>query len=168
MSKPPFFKIQDGRRRKTVNLLKIEYLRNGSSYMHQILVCIIQFAPEQACRSKMSKFIIQDGRRPPYWNLQKPEWLPNRSPNLARSFVLTPPRHRKYQNRHFSKFKMAADEKLKFTKNWIASKRFVRFEPNFAFSINSALGTRLLSHNHEKNRNPRWPMAAILKFTIFQ
>ena len=54
-----------------------------------------------------------------------PEPFVQFSPNLARSFVLTPPWHRKYQNRHFSKSKMADDEKLKYTKNWITSKRFV-------------------------------------------
>ena len=95
-----------------------------------------------------------------------PKPLVRFSPNLARSFVLTPPRHRTGRSRHFPKCKMATDEKLKFTKNCINSKRFVRFEPNFVFSINSALGTRLLSHNHE-NRNPRWPIAAILKFKFF-
>ena len=49
-------------------------------------------------------------------SLITPEPLVRFSPNLAWRFVLTPSRQRKYQNRHFSKSKMAADEKTKFTK----------------------------------------------------
>ena len=90
----------------------------------------------------------------------------NVSPNLGQRFDLTPARHRTGRIGHLSKFKMAADEKLKFTKKLNNFETIRPIEPNFAFSINSPLGTRLWFHNHE-NRNPRWPMTAILKFRIF-
>ena len=76
VSEPLVLKIQGGRRRKTANLLKIEYLLNGSSYMHQIWYLSSASHPKQAYGPRMSNCIIQDGRRPPYWNLQKPEGLP--------------------------------------------------------------------------------------------
>ena len=66
VSKLPFFKIQDGRRLKTVNLLKIEYLRNGSSYMHQTWYLSSTSHREHAGCPKISKFKIQDGRRPQF------------------------------------------------------------------------------------------------------
>ena len=65
VSKPPFFKIQRCRR-KTVNLLKIEYLRNGSSYMHQIWYLSSVSHLKQDCGPRMYKCIIQDDRRPSY------------------------------------------------------------------------------------------------------
>ena len=87
------------------------------------------------------------------------------SPNLACSFVSAPPRHRKCQNRHFSKSKMAADEKRKFTENWISSKRFVQYAPNLACSIYSGPGTSVSSQNREIH-NSRWPPAA--NFEIYK
>ena len=135
------------------------------------LVCIIHFAPETSLWSLNVEIHNRRGPKAAILKFAKarltPEAFVRFSQNLAQSCVLAPHRHRKYQYRHFSKSKMAAEEKVKFIKNWITSKRFVRFEPDFVFSINSALATRVWSHNHE-NRNPRWPMAAMLKFTIFQ
>jgi len=64
----------------------------------------------------------------------------------------------------FSKSKMAADEKLKFTQNWITLKRFILYAPKLTCIIYSAPGTSLWSQNREIP-NPRWPSAAILKFT---
>ena len=112
---------------------------------------------------KMSKFIIQHGRRPPCWNLQKleywitPEPFARFSPNFARGFKLTQSRHRKRQNRHFSKSKMAAVEKPKFTKIWITSKRFVLYAPNLVCIIRFAPWTSLWS---QKCRNLYFNMAA--------
>jgi len=99
-----------------------------------------------------------------YKNLITPEPFVRFSPNLVRSFVLTLPRRRMGQNCHFSKSKMAADEKLKFTKNLITWKRFVLYAPNLVCIIYYAPGTSLWSPNLEIH-NPRWPPAAILKFT---
>ncbi len=80
-----------------------------------------------------------------------PELLVLFSPNLAQSFNLIPTRDRMSQNRHFSKSKMAADEKLKFT------------APNLVCIIRFAPWTSLWSQNVEIY-NSTWPPAAILKF----
>ena len=93
-----------------------------------------------------------------------PEPLIRFSPNWARSFALTPSRHRKSQNRNFSKSKMAAYENPKFTKIWIISKRFGLYAPNLARFIYSSPERSPCSQNREIH-NPRWPTAAILKFT---
>ena len=120
-SKPPFFKIQDGRRRKlkfTKNLITsklfVLYATN--------LVRIIHFAPGTSLWSQNVE--IHNPRWPPAAILKFAKNLNNARTvcpiltkfGTAQSFDLTPPRHRTGQTRHFSKSKMAADEKLKFTK----------------------------------------------------
>ena len=57
-----------------------------------------------------------------------------------------------------------ADEKPKFTKNWLTSKLFDLCAPNLVCIIYSAPGRRPWSQNREIH-NTRWPPAAILKFT---
>jgi len=86
------------------------------------------------------------------------------SSNLAGSFVLTPPRHRKGQKCHFSKSKMAADETGNTFKNGITSERFSRFAPNLVCSI-YASRERCQPSRKPEIRNTRWPPAAILDFT---
>ena len=84
------------------------------------------------------------------WMTPKP--LVRSSPNLTQSFIFTQPRHRRGQKRNFSKSQMAADAKLKLTKNWRTSKRFVLYA-QILFIICSTPGTSLLSKNLESH-NP--------------
>jgi hypothetical protein len=86
------------------------------------------------------------------------------SPNLARSFITTLPRHRRGQRCHFSKSKMAADETGNRLKNVITSERFIRFAPNLVSGIYS-WNERGMQSEKPEIHNPRWPPAAILKFT---
>ena len=86
------------------------------------------------------------------------------SPNLTWSFVSTRPMHWIGQKCHFSKSKMAADETGNRFENVITSERFIRFAPNLVSGIYSSLERGLKSQKPEIC-NPRWPPAAILKFT---
>ena len=59
-------KMAADEKRKFTIKKKIEYLRNGSLYMHQIWYISSAWHPEQACGPKIAKFVIQDGRRPKF------------------------------------------------------------------------------------------------------
>ena len=135
--------------------------------MHQIWQVESTPDPEKAFGPKSQKFIIQDGRRPPYWNFQKLNNSRTVSPILTKfgtDLHLDTAQRQDVSNHNFSKSKMAADEKLKFTKNWITSKRYVLYAPNLVCIIHFTPGTSMWSQNVEIH-NPRWPPAAILKFT---
>jgi hypothetical protein len=86
------------------------------------------------------------------------------SPNLAWSFVLTPPRQRMGQKYIFSKSNMAADETGNWLKNIITSERFIRFAPNLVSGI-YRLHERGPRSQKPEVHNPRWLPAAIFNFT---
>ena len=120
VSKPPFCEIQDGRRQK--GKFTKNWMTSKRFVIYALnLACIIHFAPGTSLWSQNVE--IHNPRWPPAAILKfskawiTPEPFDRFSSNMARSFVLTTPRHRNYQNRHFAKSKMVADEKLKFIKN---------------------------------------------------
>ena len=65
--KPPFFKIQDGRRRETeIYLKKLNIFETVRPICTKFGIYHLLRTRHKAYGPKISKLIIQDGRRPPF------------------------------------------------------------------------------------------------------